>query len=144
MTTLMLSSIDSRKCLNAYNSFCIHCNDHVRSRCMSTTVTMTKSLKVRGSANVNCNSSNCTALAHAVDPTAPKAEGVTITPARASPSPHVGGQDDNTVHFSLVAALHKWATQSSTQKLPICTVLDQNGRPAVSLTYGLLLSTLLI
>lgn len=41
------------------------------------------------------------------------------------------------MHFSLVAALHKWATQSSTHKLPVCTVLDQNGRPAVSLTYGL-------
>jgi acyl-CoA synthetase (AMP-forming)/AMP-acid ligase II len=43
---------------------------------------------------------------------------------------------DNTVHFSLVAALHKWASQPTTARLPVATVLDSIGRPATTLTYG--------
>ncbi|XP_052229849.1 disco-interacting protein 2-like isoform X3 [Dreissena polymorpha] len=67
------------------------------------------------------------------DPNAPKPEGSTLTPVAGDQLVVPSGLPRN-----LEAALHRYG--SSTYKALAVTVLDQNGKPTVNLTYGKLLS----
>ncbi|WAR09517.1 DIP2C-like protein, partial [Mya arenaria] len=67
------------------------------------------------------------------DPNAPKPEGSTLTPVAGDQLVVPSGLPRN-----LEAALHRYG--SSTYKALAVTVLDQNGKPSVNLTYGKLLS----
>ncbi|XP_053386607.1 disco-interacting protein 2 homolog C-like isoform X2 [Mercenaria mercenaria] len=67
------------------------------------------------------------------DPNAPKPEGSTLTPVPGDQLVVPSGLPRN-----LEAALHRYG--SSTYKALAVTVLDQNGKPTVNLTYGKLLS----
>ncbi|XP_052812810.1 disco-interacting protein 2 homolog C-like isoform X3 [Mya arenaria] len=73
------------------------------------------------------------ALAPPADPNAPKPEGSTLTPVAGDQLVVPSGLPRN-----LEAALHRYG--SSTYKALAVTVLDQNGKPSVNLTYGKLLS----
>lgn len=68
-----------------------------------------------------------------VDPNAPKPEGSTITPTVGDQLVIPSGLPRN-----LEAAVQRYG--SATFKATVATVLDQNGKPSVSLTYGKLLS----
>lgn len=67
------------------------------------------------------------------DPNAPKPEGSTLSPVAGDQLVVPSGLPRN-----LEAALHRYG--SSTYKAHAVTVLDQNGKPTVNLTYGKLLS----
>uniref|UniRef100_A0A5S6QD55 AMP-binding domain-containing protein n=1 Tax=Trichuris muris TaxID=70415 RepID=A0A5S6QD55_TRIMR len=73
------------------------------------------------------------AMAKMVDPSAPKPEGAIICPARGE-----SVQVAPAFPRSLLAALQRFGVSNC--RAPMATVLDQLGRPVLSLTYGKLLS----
>lgn len=68
-------------------------------------------------------------MAKVVDPNSPKPEGAIISPARGEPI-----RLPASLPSSMDAALQRFGT--ACHKTPVATVLDQQGRPSISLTYG--------
>ncbi|KFD54266.1 hypothetical protein M514_04808 [Trichuris suis] len=73
------------------------------------------------------------AMAKMIDPSAPKPEGAIICPARGE-----SVQVSPSFPRSLLAALQRYGVSNC--RSPMATILDQLGRPVLSLTYGKLLS----